>query len=144
MSTTAPVTSTPAPAPGERRLGLLWFAFLGGAAAWSVQELVGYMVVAHACFPQLDPLVQPVPSWALPVAEAIGVVMLVMGLVALVAAIRETRRHEPDSPGFTRAAAEAHRGDALRYLAFGGVFFDLLFSALIAYNIFSLFVERTC
>src|SRR5581483_2748271 len=36
--------------------GKIWYAFLGAPLAWSLQLIIGYAMVAHACYPNMDPL----------------------------------------------------------------------------------------
>jgi hypothetical protein len=120
--------------------GALWFGLFGGPAAWSVQVLTSYTLMAHACFPGLDALAMTQSSLARPAGLVVTAVMLLVTLVALNVSIRGTASVTPEAHGYAETAAVSHRGTARRYLAFGGI----LFGALILYNAIVFLTARAC
>jgi len=122
----------------------MWFGFLGGPAAWSVSEMVPYMLIAHTCVPNIAPLTAPNSPAAWPAALVVTVVMLVTALLALVVSGRETARLFADERGYGQTAAESHHSTARRYLAFGGVLFSIIFGSLVVYNLIALLAQPAC
>jgi len=137
-------TATQPTGRGHAARPSIWFGFLGGAAAWSVQEIVSYVVVAHTCYPSFDPLPLPDLRSAWVAALVISLVLLGVAIAALVVAVRLTTRTMPESHGYAEASAESHRETANRYLAFGGVLFSSIFVALIVYNCLTFATGHTC
>ena len=132
------MTSTPA------GYAALWFGFLGAPAAWSISELVSYILMAHACYPNLSALPQPDSGAAWPAAVAVTACMLVISLAALAVSWRETSRLMAGIHGYDQWAAEAPRSTARRFLAFGGVLFSTVFAAFVVYNLIALIFEPAC
>jgi hypothetical protein len=143
------MTSTVSPRPFPTRAenpgyAVLWFGFLGAAAAWSIQELVAYTIVAHTCYPNTDPLTAPHSGIAWPFALGISVAALLVSLLSLGAAWRQTARTIRDTGDYGLASADSHRTTARAYLSFGGVLFGAIFTALIVYNIAALIFQPAC
>jgi len=122
----------------------MWFGFLGAPAAWSVQELVSYMLVAHTCYPNTDPLTAPLSGAAWPAAVGVTAAMLLLSLGALAVAWRDTARLLGGQNNYALKSAESHRRTARVYLAFGGVLFGAIFTGLITYNLIALIFEPAC
>ena len=122
----------------------MWFGFLGAPTAWSISELVPYMLIAHACYPNLMPLSAPVPPSAWAAALAVTLVMLAIGLAALVSSTRDTARLFASERGYAATAAESSRSTARHYLAFAGILFGAVFASLIVYNLIALVGEPVC
>jgi hypothetical protein len=97
---TAPHPAVTRPAPG---LGLLWFGLFGAAAAWSVQELVSYAVIAHSCYPDWQPRTVPTVSGTWTIALLVGLVMLAVGVTGTLTAWRASQRTQ-QRPHFMAAA----------------------------------------
>jgi hypothetical protein len=122
----------------------VWFAFLGAAAAWSVQLLAGSALLAHACYPQIEPLRSPTAGGFRGAAAAITIVALLVALVALRMAWRLVVETEGRRMGFAQAAAIADDDGIPRYLAFAGVLVGIVFTLLIVFNGIALILEATC
>lgn len=123
----------------------MWFGFLGGAAAWSVQELAGYALMAHSCDPLGTPLASPTtgPAWF--ATLAISVTALAVALAAYIVSRRTVARTNVDPAlGWSGAAAESDRTTARRYLAFGGQLMGVVFTLLIVFNAIALLAETPC
>ncbi|MBX6363276.1 MAG: hypothetical protein IRZ00_05350 [Gemmatimonadetes bacterium] len=137
-------------ATAERRGGsaALWFGLLGAAAAWSVQEIVAYAIVAHSCYPRMQPLAVPslVGTWGL--ALAVTLAALLVALASLGTALRLWRaaRPLPHAAGndWSAETEEPDEGGAGRYLAFSGVLLGAIFTALIAYNAIAIVLVPVC
>lgn len=121
----------------------LWFGMLGPAAAWSVQEVATYAVVAHSCYPRSEPLHSPSVGGTWVTALIVTVIAFLTALAALWVSSREWRRRRDDHGGWREALRES-RGSSGRYLAFWGITQSVIFAALILFNGIALFVVPTC
>jgi hypothetical protein len=127
-----------------RYLGL-WFAFLGAPLAWSIQELAGYAMMAHVCFPRSEAVVPADGTAVRGLAIALTLVCLIAALWALRSAARGVARTTPESrAGWEQAALASDRTDVWRYLAFSGIIMGSVFSCLIVYNLLALVLEPVC
>ena len=133
-------------APSERANGYwaLWYGFLGAPAAWAISELVAYMLMAHACYPNVDALARPNSGAAWPAATVVTACMLVVALGSLAVSWRRSARLMTDVRGYDQWAAASHRTTARRYLTFGGVLFSVIFAAFVVYNLIALLAEPAC
>ena len=111
--------------------GKIWYAFLGAPVAWSLQLIIGYAMVAHACYPSMDPLNFDAAQGTRITAGIVTIVTLIMAIAALVIARQLV------------AAQVASEGVA-RYLSKGGVLIGIVFSLLIVFNLLALIIEPTC
>lgn len=141
MVTTTLATGTPHRA---HSYGAVWFAFLGAPAAWTAYELLSYAITAHGCYPLGQPLAPDARAgWT--AALIVTIVCLIVSLAAFATAIRLWRTMRPASAGTTAAAAlESERGAVLRYMAFIGIAFGVLFSGLIVFGLVALFGLAGC
>ena len=137
------ILSFTSPYGGPASRATLWFGFLGAPAAWSIQELVSYILMAHACYPSVDPNFGANPAAAWIATMVVSIVLLLMALAALGVSVREVSRLVTRS-NYGEASAETHRGSAAPYLAFSGLLFGSLFTALIIYNGIALLAEHAC
>ncbi len=145
MTTSGPVASeAPTPVHHDTDLARMWFGFLGAPAAWSISEIVPYILIAHACYPNLTPMSAPVPPAARGVALAVALLALAIALAALAASTRDTVHLFASEKGYAAAAAESNRSNARRYLAFAGILFGAVFASLIIYNLIALIGEPVC
>lgn len=134
----ADATSAPThPSPERHRiaLGMLWFGLFGAAAAWSVQILVDYVVAAHSCFPQLYPLAAPTmgraPLWWITVI--VSVVMLVIGVLGALAAVRSWSATRHETGGHTQWALDTGEGRT-RFMATAGLVTSAIFIVAMLVN----------
>jgi uncharacterized membrane protein len=119
----------PVPAPHRINQAALWFGVFGAPAAWTVQELVGYAVVAHACYPSGEPLLHvPMPNLST-IDLAVSLVTLLTGVAAAVVAYR---------------AWERSHDDRTRFMALSGVIVGLIFLFSIIMNVMVLFIQPAC
>jgi hypothetical protein len=96
----------------------LWFDLFGAAVAWSLQELIAYGVISHACYPDWRPrsLVVPAGTWRLAlVILAITAALGAFGAAAAWRAWRKTASVSSDAYDFRTAE------DRVRFMALGGV-----------------------
>ena len=77
---TAPSAAHPAPAEHAVALGALWFGLFGAPVVWSLQLVLNYALVTHACFPASNPR-------ATPTFDGLWTAVLVAGVVAAVIAV---------------------------------------------------------
>jgi hypothetical protein len=102
-----PDTSPPSP---HRRA--LWFGLFGAPAAWAVQLISNYALLAHFCFPTTTPLSAPTFGGTRAVAIVVTAVLLIVAIVALLTSLRSARMTgETDAtdagPGRVRFMARA-------------------------------------
>jgi hypothetical protein len=139
------VTAAAHPAPARHAVGAstLWFGLFGAPLAWSVQELAGYAVMSHACYPSWQPLQRLGSPGPWPATLAVSGVMLLVGLAAGLLAFRSWRltralhreeRHHPLEHGEGRA----------RFMALGGLILSSIFLGGIAMNTLVLFRVSPC
>src|SRR5690348_9259343 len=114
--------SIPVPAPATAGMPALWFGLFGAAAAWSVQELVSYALLAHACYPSRDPLATPATSAAWPLAVVVSLAALLVGTAAVLTALRIWRG------GAEAPQIEARVGEGrVRFMALSGILVSSIF-----------------
>lgn len=145
-------TGHPAPARGTVPLWALWFGFLAGPAAWSVQTLVDLSVSAHGCYPQLYPLRAPTIVGLRVITLAVSVVAVAVAVVALVIAWRSWRRtrgeHQENSGRGSQheegtAALETGEGRT-RFMALAGVLTSLTFVVVTAVHLVTIILVPPC
>jgi hypothetical protein len=137
-------------ATAERRGGraALWFGLLGAAAAWSVQSIVAYALIAHSCYPRTEPLVEPSlrGTWILSLGATSLALLTALGSLGV--SLRLWRERVPATSAvegdWTEEADEPVEGGAGRYLAFSGLLLGAIFTALIAYNAIAILLVPVC
>jgi hypothetical protein len=142
----------PAPARGHASLSALWFGFLGGPAAWSVQTLVNTSLAAHSCFPRLTPLTSSVTGNLRGVVIAVSVVALVVCGVAVTVAWRtwwRTRGEQQEGTGRGRehqpSSALLETGEGrTRFMALAGVLTSITFLAVSAAHTAAILLVSPC
>jgi phosphotransferase system glucose/maltose/N-acetylglucosamine-specific IIC component len=95
-------------------LRALWFGLFGAPAAWALQLIVSYALVAHFCYPRSTPLASPAFGGTRVVATVVSAALIVVAMLALVVALRSTR-----------AAGDAE--SRARFLAMAGVLVSGIF-----------------
>jgi hypothetical protein len=133
------------PAPARRlvALPLLWTGLFAGPAIWSVQIMVGYALLAHACFPGSHPVATPTSGAAWWLALAVSIVAILVTLGALIVAIRSWKRMRAERAGREQTALEAGEGRT-RFMALGGVLLSSLFLLGVILNSVALFIIPLC
>jgi hypothetical protein len=129
---------------------LLWFAVLGGAAAWTAHLLFGWGIQEIACSPAArsqDVLGASTAVW-------IGVVTVVLALLTVAAGLLAYRfwrqaggsdpndHIEPD--GGEAESIEEVRGGRVAFMALFGLASNALFLLIIVYGGVSLLLLRPC
>ena len=133
------------PAPGRHLVapGVLWFGLFGAAAAWSVQELVSFAVVSHACYPDWQPRAAPVLPGAWTIALAVSVLMLLLGLVGATSAWFGWRRSAPDEADSIHRQLEVGER-RVHFMATSGLIVSGLILFTIVLNLIGLFILPPC
>lgn len=135
----------PAPARHAVRPAALWFGLFAAPLFWSVQELVSYTVIAHACYPQdVSRTVPALPS-AAAIAVVVGAVAFGVAIAAGLTAFRVWRAthaeyEEGDGNGRLFNTGEGRT----RFMAFAGLLLSLVFLLAIALNLGAIFLLPTC
>ena len=139
------MTVVPAAHPHPRAEGYAaaWFALLGAPAAWTMYELCAYALTAHACYPMDHLLDTQSAGGAWTGSLVITIIALIVALIALGTAVRVWGDTAP-SPGGERPQGDPERTAVFRYMAFIGIPFGVLFSALIVFGIIALFAVPAC
>lgn len=122
----------------------LWFAFLGAAVAWSLQLIIGYALLAHACYPSAEPLNLLGAYSARIAAGIVTAVTFVISVWSLALACRLVTTTNGRRIGFAEAAAVSDADGVPRYLATAGVLIGIVFTLLIIFNALALIIEPTC
>lgn len=140
--TVVPVTHPDSPA-SSAGYASAWFALLGAPLAWSVYELCSFALTAHACYPMDHLLETQSAGGAWTGALVITIIALIVALVALGTAVRVWGEMAPPPAG-QRPHGDPERTAVFRYMAFMGIPFGVLFSALIVFGIIALFAVPAC
>lgn len=111
---------------------MLLAALAVGPAAWVVQQLLGYGVSSHACFPSDAPIGPVAPGWAggRAAIAAVELVLLLATVIGVWIAYRAWRATREEKGGAGKALLEIGEGRS-RFLASCGVLTGALFSVAI-------------
>jgi hypothetical protein len=117
----------PAPTRGAVSLAALWFGLFGAPAAWTVEFMVNYALVAHFCYPDGTPLAAPTWGGTRTLTILTSAAMCVVALLALSTAIHSWRETRPDTDqDQKRHVAEVGEGRA-RFMALSGILVSGIF-----------------
>jgi hypothetical protein len=129
---------------------LLWFAVLGGAAAWTAHLLLGWGLEEIACSPASanpDVLGVSLTVWIGAITAVLAAVTVAAGLLAY-RFWRQTGAAPPDAqvePGAGDPEPEGQvRGGRAGFMALFGLAADALFLLIIVYGGVSLLLLRPC
>jgi hypothetical protein len=129
---------------------LLWFAVLGGAAAWTVHLLLGWGLEEIACSPvsaSPDVLDVSLTIWIGALTVALGAVTVAAGLLAY-RFWRQTEATDPNlhiEPGGSDPEPEEQvRSGRTGFMALFGLAANGLFLLIIVYGGVSLLLLRPC
>lgn len=133
------------PAPGRHQVGLgaLWFGLFGAPVAWSIQELVSYAVVAHACYPNLQPQPTQSISGAWSIALIVSLLTLLIGLAAGVTAYRSWANSREERGNPEHHPLE-HGEGRTRFMALSGLIVSSIFLLNLVMNAAVLFLVPAC
>lgn len=123
-----------APQRGLVGLPLLTFGLFGAPAAWALQLISNYALMAHFCYPLQTPRASPSFGGVRLVAIVISAALLCVGVAALLVALRSWSavRHEHAVRRTTEHHETAEVGEGrTRFLAMAG----LLVSGIFVYGI---------
>jgi hypothetical protein len=125
------------------RPAVLWFGVFAAPLFWSIQELVSYALIAHACYPRSVPLAAPASGRAETLAIAAGVIAFIVAAIGGVTALRiwrATRVKGEDGEETPRDVAEARTS----FMGFAGLLLSTVFLLAIALNLGAIFLLPTC
>jgi hypothetical protein len=133
------------PAPAEHRVALaaLWFGLFGAPTIWSIQLMLNYALVAHACYPASEPLSAPVFGGLRGTVIAASVVALAIALSAAATAWRSWSATRHEHHGGEEALLEVGEGRT-RFMALAGLLVSGLFILGVIMNSIPLFIIQPC
>ena len=136
-------TRHPAPRRGIVPLSALWFGLFGAPAAWALQTIADYSVVAHYCYPSDTPLHAPTFGAARGVGFAVSAIVLVVVLLALGTAFRSWREIRHGHAAEHHELAEVGEGRA-RFMALAGILLSFAFLFAVLMNTVPLITNSLC
>ncbi|MFN2637792.1 MAG: hypothetical protein ABR585_12275 [Gemmatimonadaceae bacterium] len=142
----------PAPARNAAALPGLWFGFLAGPGAWTVQSLLDSALTAHECFPRLSPLSSPSIGGLRGLLFAVCLVAVALCIAGAAVAWRDWKRTREELHGSsgkarhqTQPAALLETGEGrTRFMALSGVLTSLTFLIVVIANTASIFLVTPC
>jgi hypothetical protein len=140
---TAHPAAHPAPAGHTVALGALWFGLFGAPIVWSLQLMLGYGLVAYACFPGSEPRAVPMFGGLRSMVALVSVVALAVALAAGATAWRSWRATRREHPGDQEALLEVGEGRT-RFMALAGMLVSGLFVLGVIMNTIPLFIMPLC
>jgi hypothetical protein len=115
------------PSSGRHQVSLaaLWFGLFAAPVVWSLQLLLLYPAVAHACFPRDRPLAVPLLSTD-PLVLLVSIVALAVATAAGLIALRSWRSTRAEQHAGEEHLLETGEGRS-RFMALGGMLLSGLF-----------------
>jgi hypothetical protein len=140
---TAAPAPHPAPAASAIGLGALWFGLFGAPAAWSVQLMLNYALVAHACFPAMSPRATPLYGalWVVQLVASIAAALV--AVLAGITALRGWRRSREEHHGGHEVLLERGEGRT-RFMVVSGIMLSTIFLFGIVMSALPLFLVSPC
>ena len=133
----------PAPRRGMVSLTTLWFGIFGAPAAWALELITGYSLIAHYCYPRDVPL-NTSPYGALRVTGMIVCIVLVLvGIAALFTSIHSWRETRHGHDAEHHELLEVGEG-RVRFMAFGGVLLSTMFLFALIMSALPVFTNSLC
>lgn len=133
----------PAPRAGIVPLPRLWLGIFGGPAAWALQTIIDYALVAHFCYPDDAPVASPTFHGSRGIAWVVSVIMLFVVLLSLVTAYRSWSATRHGHENEHHELLEVGEGRA-RFMAFAGVLLSVVFLFAIVMNAVPLVMGTIC
>jgi F0F1-type ATP synthase membrane subunit c/vacuolar-type H+-ATPase subunit K len=121
----------------------LWFGIFGAPAAWALEVIAGYSVIAHYCYPRDSPLSTPTFDATRLTGFIVCVVLILVGLAALVTAIHSWRETRHGHDAEHHELLEVGEGRA-RFMAFGGVLLSTMFLFALIMSALPVFTNSLC
>lgn len=140
---TATSSAHPAPAAHAVADAALWFGLFGAPAAWSLQLLFNYAMVAHSCYPADNPRSTPLSGSVWSLVLVAGVVAAGLALGAGATAWRTWRGTRKEREGDHGALLETGEGRT-RFMAVAGLLLSGVFLYGIVLNLVPLFLVPPC
>lgn len=140
---TVATAAHPAPARHTVALAALWFGLFGAPAAWSVQLMANYALVAHGCFPSAEPRSTPVFGGLWTVALVVSIVALLVAAAAFLVARRSWLSTREEHHGDREALLEVGEGRT-RFMAYAGMLVSALFVLGVIMATIPLFILSPC
>lgn len=137
------MTTLPPPENRERPGPALWFALLGGAAAWAVQFLTGYLVTESMCVAAQRSASAEQAAGALTGATVAVLVVSLAAFAVAVAAALAGRRVWRRSEERTDERGEVRTG-GMGWTAFAGMLLSGVFAFIILAQVLPLFIAGGC
>jgi hypothetical protein len=135
----------PAPARGRVSDALLWIGLFAAPALWSIQQLLGYSVLAHRCFPATVPLDGRSPGGPWVLALVVTIIAIVVSLAAGGVSLRAWRRSSAERAAGNEEASLLEVGEGrTRFMAYGGLLLSGLFLVAVLFSGISLLVLPHC
>jgi len=130
MATPHSRPAPPRPEPRQPVTGLatLWFGLFAAPAAWALQLISNYALLAHSCYPRNTPLSSPAFGGTRAVAIIVSVVLLIVAALTLVLAIRSWRATKRSGTHTSDGDASTSIGEGrVRFMAQAGVLVSGIF-----------------
>ena len=135
--------SHPAPARHQVALTALWIGLFGAALTWTLQELIAYAVVSHACYPSWQPYSLPKAAGTRGVTVALVIVLFTLGAAGAATAYRSWIRTRPPREDSLHHQTEVGEGRA-RFMALGGLLLSGMILFAMIMNVIVLFLIDPC
>jgi hypothetical protein len=137
------MTRTSVRSDAQVSLPALWLGLFGAPLAWSIQELVSYSIVAHACYPSSEPKLMIAMPWLSIVGLIVsGVTLVLGGLTASVA--HKSWKRSGGAAGGERGHLLDHGEGRIRFMALSGVVLSVLFLFSMVLNTVTLLLQPAC
>lgn len=135
------------PSPHRARIGAaaLLFGLAIGPAAWALQQMLGYGLSSHTCYPSDAPTGATPVGWsaALTSITVSGLVFLLLAIAGIAIALHAWRATREEKGGARNALPEVGEGRS-RFLALSGVLAGSLFCFAILFDLAVSLTLRTC
>ena len=133
----------PAPRRDIVSTRVLWFGIFGAPAAWALQTIVDYGLVAHFCFPGDKPRLAPTFDALRGTGIVVSVIVIIVALLAMTTALRSwnATRHGHDAEH--HELLEVGEGRA-RFMAYAGVLLSAVFLFAVLMNAVPLITNAMC
>jgi hypothetical protein len=146
------MTGHPAPERARVALGALWFGFLAGPAAWTVQTLVDTAVTSHGCYPQLFPLSSPTLGGLRGVLFVVSVLAIILCVAGALVSWRDWMRTRDEHHSRSGKAGRHSQPAALletgegrtRFMALSGILTSVTFLIVVIAHAASIFLVGPC